>query len=103
MNENLRRAQERSALLVANAAAQRESLGRNVEVWRRPLSVLDHGLAALRFVGRHPVWIVADAVIPSLLRGKRASSWLKRGFSVLQMVNRRRASRLEKTRVESLA
>ncbi len=93
MNKRLIGVAERRALLVAKAAGQRETLGRNVEVWARPLSMVDRGLAALRFVASHPAWIVGSALAPVALQPGRMGSWLRRGAAIFQLVGRLRSAR----------
>lgn len=93
VNEALARIAERRALLVATSDAQREVLSRNVLAWQRPLTLVDRGLAAFRFVANHPAWIVGSALAPSALRPGRLGSWLRRGFLAFQVVNRLRSAR----------
>lgn len=91
MNKGLIRVAERRALLLAKVAAQRETLGRNVEVWSRPLSMVDRALAAMRFVAGHPAWILGSVFAP--LQPGRMGSWLRRGAAVFQLVGRLRSAR----------
>ena len=93
MNKGLKRVAERRALLLAKVAGQRETLGRNVEVWARPLSMVDRGLAAIRFVASHPAWILGSAFAPTALQPGRMGSWLRRGAAIFQLVGRLRSAR----------
>lgn len=93
MNKGLIRVAERRAVLLAKVAGQRETLSRNVEVWSRPLSMVDRGLAAIRFVASHPAWILGSALAPAALQPGRMGSWLRRGAAVFQLVSRLRSSR----------
>lgn len=93
MNKRLVRVAERRALLLAKVAGQRETLARNVEVWGRPLSMVDRGLAAMRFVANHPAWIVGSVLAPTALQPGRMGSWLRRGAAVFQLVSRLRSGR----------
>ena len=93
MNKRLIRVAERRALLVAKAQEQRETLGRNVEVWGRPLTMVDRGLAAIRFVAHHPAWILGSVFAPTALQPGRLGSWLRRGAAVFQLVGRLRSAR----------
>lgn len=80
MNRNLLRLAERREGLVAQAAAQRTALAQNIEPWRLPLALADQGLAALRFVKRHPVWIVGGVVVFAALLPAQTGKWLRRGW-----------------------
>jgi len=93
MNKRLIRVAERRALLLAKIAGQREDLGRNIEVWGRPLTMVDRGLAALRFVAHHPAWILGSVFAPTALQPGRLGSWLRRGAAVFQLVGRLRSAR----------
>lgn len=95
LKKALARIAERRATLVATSEIQRETLNRNVLAWRRPLTLVDRGLAALRFVSRHPAWIVGSALVPSALRPGTLGSWLRRGFMAFQVVSRLRSSRAQ--------
>jgi hypothetical protein len=83
---------ERRARLIALAAAQRRKLAADVEPWRRPLSLADRGLAAARFIGRHPAWILGTAVVaPVALPAAGMGPWLRRGVLAWHFVRRLRA------------
>lgn len=95
MNEKLRRLAERREQLVAQAAAQRLALAQNIEPWRRPLARVDQGLAALRYIKRHPAWIVGGVALLAALRPGRARAagvgkWLTRGWATWQLLHRLR-------------
>lgn len=91
----LARIAERRATLVATCETQRQTLNHNVLAWRGPLTLVDRGLAALRFVSRHPAWIVGSALVPSALRPGTLGSWLRRGFMAFQVVSRLRTARAQ--------
>jgi YqjK-like protein len=95
LKKALARIAERRATLVALSEVQRETLNRNVLAWRGPLTLVDRGLAALRFVSKHPAWIVGSALVPSALRPGTLGSWLRRGFMAFQLVSRLRSSRAQ--------
>lgn len=86
MNKKLTRLAERQERLVAQAAAQRITLAQNIEPWRMPLARVDRGLAALRYIKRHPAWIVGGAVLFAALRPGPVGKWLRRGWVTWQMV-----------------
>ena len=95
MNEKLIRLAERRERLVAQAAAQRMALAQNIEPWRVPLARVDQGLAMLRYIKRHPAWIVGGVTLLAALRPGRARAagvgkWLTRGWATWQMVRKLR-------------
>lgn len=77
---------DRRARLIALAAAQRRRLAADVEPWRRPLSIADRGIAAARFIGHHPAWIVGSAVAPVAMRATGLGTWFRRGLAAWQIV-----------------
>ncbi|MDD2915226.1 MAG: YqjK family protein [Gallionella sp.] len=85
MNEKLTCVAERRERLIAQAAAQRLALAQNIEIWRLPLARADQGLAALRYIRRHPAWVFGlTALLVALLPG-RGGKWLQLGFAAWQM------------------
>ena len=88
MNEKLARLAERRERLIAQAAAQRMALAQNIEPWRKPLARVDQGLAALRYIKRHPAWIVGAAALLAALRPGRVGKWLQLGWVTWQMRHR---------------
>jgi hypothetical protein len=87
MNMHLIRLAERRERLVEQAAAQRMMLAQNIEPWRLPLARADQGLAALRYIKRHPAWIVGGGVLLATLRLGRVGKWLRRGWVAWQMMH----------------
>lgn len=85
MNEKLTQIAERRERLVAQAAAQRIALAQNIEPWRVPLARLDQGLAALRFVRKHPATLVVGGILLAALRLRRAGKWLQLGWVTWRM------------------
>jgi hypothetical protein len=85
---------ERRAALVVTAEFQREALRRSVFVWSRPLTLVDRGLAAFRFVSNHPAWIVGSALVSSPHSPGRLRSWLRRAFLAFKTVRRIRSAAL---------
>lgn len=72
---------ERREHLVEQAAAQRIALAKSMEPWRAPLALGDRGVAAFRYVRRHPaLWLAAVLVIavwrPKLTRRWPGRAWL---------------------------
>ncbi len=86
MSEGTSRIALRRARLVDLIASQRRRLADDVEPWRRPLSFADRGIAAARFIGHHPAWIVGSAVAPMALRTTGIGTWFRRGLTALQIV-----------------
>jgi len=69
MTGTMPRPSERRQRLIAQAAAQRTALARDIVPWRIPLALADQGLAALRYLKRHPVvWLIGGVVMFSVLR-----------------------------------
>lgn len=85
MNEKLTRLAERRERLVAQAATQRMALAQDIEPWRIPLARVDQGLAALRYIKSHPVWIVGGAALLAALQPRRVGKWLQLGWVTQQM------------------
>ena len=90
MNKNLIRLAERRSLLLEQAAAQRTALIQNLEPWRPRLALADRGIAALRYMGRHPALMVAATLSLAALRPQRAGKWLQRGWVMWQIGRRLR-------------
>lgn len=80
MNGRSSRLAQRRERLVALAAAQRVTLTQDIEPLRIPLARVDQGLAALRFIKRHPVWVIAGAAMFAALRPRFVGTWLRRGW-----------------------
>ncbi|MDZ4201380.1 MAG: YqjK family protein [Gallionella sp.] len=86
MNKKFDHLALRRKYLVALAAEQRTTLAQNIEPWRAPLARADQGLAALRFVSRHPaIGIVGVAALLAALRLGRVGKWLQIGWVAWQM------------------
>lgn len=90
MNEKSRRLAERRERLVAQAAAQRVTLARNIEPLRIPLARVDLALSALRFVRRHPVWLSSGVALVAALRPSFAGAWLRRGWIAWRIMHKLR-------------
>jgi hypothetical protein len=76
MSEKQNRLGERRVHLVAQAAAQRRTLARDMEAWRTPLALTDQGLAALRYIRIHPQWLIGPILLLAVLRPRRVGKWL---------------------------
>lgn len=71
MNGQSIRLAERRERLVAQAAAQRTVLAQNMAPWRARLALADRGVAALRYLGRHPALLVGATLTIAALRPRR--------------------------------
>lgn len=90
MNNKLMRLAERRTHLVAQIAAQRMALAQNIEPWRMPLARVDQGLAVLRYIKRHPAWIVGAVALLAALRPTGTGKWLRRGWVTWRIVHQLR-------------
>jgi hypothetical protein len=88
MNERLQRLAERRQQLVARAAVQRAALAQHIEPWRTPLALADRGLAAVRYVRRHPGLVIGAAALLAVLRPTRAGRWLQRSWVLVSVVRK---------------
>lgn len=71
--------------LINRSAQQRLALRRDIEPWRVPMALTDRSITALRYVRRHPQWMVGIVIVLTLARPARAWKWLERGLIVWQM------------------
>jgi hypothetical protein len=94
MNDKLVRLAKRRELLVAQAAAQRIILAQNIAPWRAPLALADQGLAVLRFIRRHAVWVAGGGLLLGVLRpaGGSVGKWMRRAWVGWQIVRKLRAT-----------
>ncbi len=90
MNAKLLQIAEKRKKLVADAASQRSILGESMDQWRKPLSIADQGLQALRYVGSHPVLLVGAGVALVMFKPKRTFKWLKLGWAAWLILRRLR-------------
>ena len=90
MNRKLAQLAARRQRLVALVAAQRSGLVHDIEPWRARLALADRGVAIFQTVRRHPAWLVGAALLLAVLRPRRASNWLQRGWIVWQLGRRLR-------------
>ena len=89
MNEKLLKLAQRREHLVLEAAKQRVQLAQAVEVWRVPLALAEQGLAAISFIKKHPILMVAStAVLVRLVRKSFMGKWLGRGMMAWRLVRK---------------
>jgi hypothetical protein len=70
----------RRAQLLVRAAVERERLSVQLRAWEAPLTLADKGIAAARYVRRHPEWIIAAVALLAVLRPRRALGWARNGL-----------------------
>lgn len=92
MNNKLAQLAARRQQLVALSAAQRSTLAYDLEPWRARLALVDQGVAAIRYVRRHPVLMMGGALVVAALRPRRIGKWLQRGLLMWQIGRRLRRS-----------
>ncbi|BCB27731.1 hypothetical protein SKTS_26170 [Sulfurimicrobium lacus] len=90
MNSRLIELAERRERLVAKIAAQRGELARHVVPLKGVFAVADKGVAAVRFLQRHPGLVAGAVGLFVALRPRRALAWLGRGWSLWKLVQRLR-------------
>lgn len=90
MNPKMTQLAERRRQLVAQAAAQRTLLARDLEPWRARLAVADKGISIIRHVGRNPALIAGAVLLFAAWRPQRLGKWLQRGWVVWQFGRRLR-------------
>jgi len=86
MTDKAEQLAQRRRHLIAQAASQRTTLARQIEPWRQPLAHLDQGLAALRYLKRHPFLVAGGVALFAALRPGRAGLWLRRGWLAWRLV-----------------
>ncbi len=84
MSAELSRLAERRHQLVAKAAAQRATLAHALALWSPRLALVDHGVAAVREIGRHPAWVAGVVLVVAVWRPRGVARWLQRGWVVWQ-------------------
>jgi hypothetical protein len=85
MNKKQIQLSEKQAQLINRAAQQRLALRRDIEPWRAPLALTDRSITALRYVRRHPQWVVGTVILLTIARPARALKWLERGLILWKM------------------
>jgi hypothetical protein len=88
MNGKLLQIAERREHLVAQAAAQRGAIARDIEPWRIPLVLTDQGLTALRYIKSHPKLTLGGIALLAVLQPRQVGKWLARGWVSWQLMHR---------------
>lgn len=94
MNTRLTEITRRRATLVAQAAAQRDELGRLLQPWQAPLAFVDRGIALARRVRTHPLALAVGALLLLRLGLGRWSAWAGRvwtGWQIYQSLKDRQS------------
>ncbi|MBI4195022.1 MAG: hypothetical protein HY526_08090 [Betaproteobacteria bacterium] len=72
----------RKERLIARAARQRLVIGDAVGHWRKPIAVIDRGIAFARFLRSHPLLVAAGIAVAAALGRGRFMRWAGRGLFV---------------------
>lgn len=91
MNNRQLHLAERREFLLAQTTAQRDTVSKIIEPWRIPLSMADQGMAALRVVSVHPLWMIGGMAMLSLLGRRRIGIWLWRSLVTWRIVHEMRS------------
>jgi hypothetical protein len=71
----------RRAQLVLRTAAQRDAVTRDFVVLEGPFALADRGVAAVRYLRAHPLFVLAGVALVVALRPRRALVWAGRGLA----------------------
>lgn len=94
MNVRLAAITRRRAALVAQAAAQRNELGRWVQPWEASLGLVDRGIALVRRVRMNPLAFAIGVLLLFRLGSGRWSVWAGRlwtGWQIYQSLRDRQS------------
>jgi hypothetical protein len=86
VNFKLDKLATRKALLITTISTQRTELAQALSPLNGPFSVAEQGLAALRFVGRHPELLAGAAIIILITRPGRILGWLRGGWLAWRVI-----------------
>jgi hypothetical protein len=75
----------RRAALVAQAAAQRDELGRLIGPWQKPLALVDRGIEIVQRLRAHPLAIAAGVAFLVWMGRRSLSRWVGRIGAVWQL------------------
>ena len=89
MNKNLLKLAKRREHLVIKAEAQRLTVSQSLDIWRKPLSIADHGLNVLRYVRNHPFMIAGGSTaLISIIRPNGFGKWFQRVWLAWQILRK---------------
>ena len=80
--ERLTEIARRKENLVAKSVSQRAALVAKLGAWQKPIDVIDHGIAAARFLKSHPLPVAAAMVIIAVLGRRKLLRWAGQGLVV---------------------
>lgn len=72
----------RKERLIASADQQRAALEDEFRVWRKPIGLLDRGIAAAVFLRAHPALTAAAIAAAAVLGRRNLLRWVGRGLVV---------------------
>lgn len=85
MSERLIQLAEHRATLIARAGSQREVLAQSANRWRKPLAVVDKGVAAVHYLRQHPPLLFGISATVAVLRPRAAFRWARRSLVVWRL------------------
>jgi hypothetical protein len=68
--------------LVAKSVSQRAALVAEFGGWQKPIDVIDHGIAAARFLKSHPLPVATAMVVVAVLGRRKLLRWAGQGLVV---------------------
>ena len=83
----------RRAALVAQAAAQRDELGRLIGPWQKSLALVDRGIEIVQRLRAHPLAIAASLALLAWMGRRSLSRWAGRIGAVWQLYSSLRSPR----------
>ena len=84
MNARLAAIEAKRAQLIERAARERRDVVQTLQLWSRPLALVDRFLAGVRFVLARPPLIAVAVIALVLLRPRRAWTWARRALGLWQ-------------------
>ena len=88
MNSRVIELAERRERLIAKIAMQRGELGYYATPWKGVCAVADKGVAAARYLQRHPGLVAGAVGLFVALRPRRAFAWARRGWLIWKVVQK---------------
>jgi hypothetical protein len=89
MSKKLIKLAKRRERLILESTRQRAQLVEIADIWREPLALADKGLAAIRFVKKHPIIMAGgSAILLKTLGPSRVGKWLSQGLIVWQFMRK---------------
>jgi hypothetical protein len=84
VNRRLAAIEAKRARLIERAALERRNVAQTLQLWSRPLGLVDRCLAGVAFVISRPPLLAGVAILLALLRPRRAFKWARRAFGLWQ-------------------